>query len=225
MSVFLFTDNEQGQWWYESTGNVLTIHVLAAFNRLKCFLQAQAANQKELLQAEESTRKSIQRIQDFVNIFKSAQSPPPPSWDFTIMFHCPSFCTFVKLWYVLQECSVSLYGIGIGALWSGWQDIVWSQQTVVHFTVFNLLKPIDCSVHHQVYNTQTIHSACRVCLCAMYESYSTVRSFSFSLLTIWFLKWKHSVFTVWYELNFLSVMQVKFSLERLNETKWVLNCS
>lgn len=46
---------------------------------LSAALVAQAANQKELLQAEESTRKSIQRIHDLVTIFKSAQSPPPPS--------------------------------------------------------------------------------------------------------------------------------------------------
>jgi len=45
---------------------------------LSAALVAQAANQKELLQAEESTRKSIQRIHDFVTIFKSAQLPPPP---------------------------------------------------------------------------------------------------------------------------------------------------
>ncbi|GFG31104.1 hypothetical protein Cfor_04603 [Coptotermes formosanus] len=46
---------------------------------LSAALVAQAANQKELLQAEELTRKSIQQINDFVTIFKSAQSPPPPS--------------------------------------------------------------------------------------------------------------------------------------------------
>jgi hypothetical protein len=129
ISVSVFIVNEQGQWWCESTDHVLSVSVLATLNHLKCFLQAQATNQKDLLQAEESTRKSIQRIHDFVNIFNSARSPPPPSWDFTIMSHCPSFCIFVKLWCVLQECSISLYGIGINALWSGWQDIVWSQQT------------------------------------------------------------------------------------------------
>lgn len=180
ISVSLFTVSGQKQWWCKSTDHVLSVSALAASNCLKCFLQAQAANQKEMLQAEESTRKSIQRIHDFVTIFKSAQSPPPPSWDFTMMSHCPSFCTFVTLWCVLQECSVSLYGIGINALWSGWQDIVWSRQTGGHFAISNLLKPIGCFVHHKVYYSQTIHSACRVCLCAMYDSYSAVRSFSFS---------------------------------------------
>jgi hypothetical protein len=41
------------------------------------------------------------------------------------------------------------------------------------------LKPIGCFVHHKAYNSQTICSACRVCLFATYDSYSTVRSFSF----------------------------------------------
>ncbi|XP_021931653.1 PHD finger protein 21B-like isoform X2 [Zootermopsis nevadensis] len=46
---------------------------------LSAAITAQTSNRKEMLQSEESTRKSIQRLQDFVTIIKSAHSPPPPS--------------------------------------------------------------------------------------------------------------------------------------------------
>ncbi|XP_069674615.1 PHD finger protein 21A-like isoform X2 [Periplaneta americana] len=46
---------------------------------LSAALVAQTTNRKELLHQEEMTRKSIQRIHDFVTIIKSAPSPPPPS--------------------------------------------------------------------------------------------------------------------------------------------------
>ena len=122
-----------------------------------------------MLQAEESTRKSIQRIQDLVTIFKSAQSPPPPSWDFTIMSHCLSFCTFVKLWCVLQECSVSLYGIGIGALRNGLAGRCvkptdrWS---LLPFLIFwSPLAPLcttRCTVHKHMFCLQSMF-VCYVC--------------------------------------------------------------
>lgn len=46
---------------------------------LTAALAAQTASQKELLKSEETTRKSIQRLHDFVTLIKSAPSPPPPS--------------------------------------------------------------------------------------------------------------------------------------------------
>ncbi|PSN44192.1 hypothetical protein C0J52_20705 [Blattella germanica] len=43
-------------------------------NETSCLLQAQEEHRKAILQSEELTRNSIQRIYDFVTIFKSAPS-------------------------------------------------------------------------------------------------------------------------------------------------------